>query len=233
MAPVYSIIIILLFALVANAELINPKEIPLGACGAQSCWYDASRPDQIGPCGIDTTGCPPDSKNCGFYDSKCYCQQTTQLRCAWSPCSWWNWMLVEDWFFKKCPGAPTVDFDKAPKCAAQCLAEKAIDYGCLTRNTNCFCIHADLFECNYNCHGKDKELLKSWLMDTCKISEARAEAGVTGSGFWEGADPQSGDKNEPIFVERKRRKPRWYEGMAFAILGASFLTVVGFFLWMR
>jgi hypothetical protein len=142
-------------------------------------------------------------------------------------------MKIEDWLFKKCPQAPTLDFDKAPKCAAQCLAEKTIDYGCLTRNTNCFCIHGDLFDCNYNCNDKDKEKLKAWLMDSCKVSEAQAQAGVTSSGFKEAEVDGGGDKDGPIFTERKRRKPRWYEGLAIALLCASFLFVVGFFAWMR
>jgi hypothetical protein len=142
-------------------------------------------------------------------------------------------MNIENWLFNECPNAPTLDFKQAPKCAAQCLAEKSVDYGCLTRNTNCFCLHSDLFECNYNCDEKDKGKLKSWLMDTCKVSEPQAQAGVTSSDFGEAAANSESEKNEPIFKERKRRPPRWYEGLAIALLGSSFLAAVACYGWMR
>ncbi|KAF2274509.1 uncharacterized protein EI97DRAFT_435051 [Westerdykella ornata] len=227
---------ILLRARFTLAELINPMDIPLGPCEPYSgCWHYSSRPDQIGPCGIDTSTCPPDSKNCGMYESSCYCQQKTQLQCAWV-CQWWDWMIIEDWLFNKCPDAPTIDFNKAPACARRCLEEKSFDYGCLTRNTNCFCIHGSLFDCQNQCADKDKQALKSWLVDTCGISEARADAGVMTGDFTEEMPQPSGTPvpgRGPVFVAKKRRKPRWYEIMAFTLLGLTFLGAIGFMIWMR
>lgn len=226
----YALFITILAAF-TTGERINLQEMPQGDCAPCK-----PPPSAIGPCNLDTSQCASDDPNCGTYDSTCYCQQIDQLDCAWS-CEWWDWMIVEDWFFKQCPQAPTVDFKKAPKCAAACLEEKVIDYGCLTKNSNCFCIHADLFNCNYKCKGKEKDQLKTWLMDSCRVSEAQAQAGVTSSGFSQGAvdegEAYGGDRTEPIFTARKRRKLRWYEGMAIALLIASVIAVLWFFGWMR
>jgi hypothetical protein len=65
------------------------------------------------------------------------------------------------------------------------------------------------------------------------IPEERARAGVEGSDFSETVTVDGSEKNKPIFLERKRRKPRWYEGLAIALLVASLLIAIAFFVGMR
>ncbi|KAF2009719.1 hypothetical protein BU24DRAFT_428608 [Aaosphaeria arxii CBS 175.79] len=224
-----SLIVALLFYLCAADQLINPKDIPLGICSpVSSCWHYESPPDEI--CPVDLSKCPNDDPSCGMYHSDCYCKLKTGLSCAWV-CGWWEWMQIEDWFFKQCPDAPTVEFSKAPTCVATCLAEKSIDYGCLTKNTNCFCIHGSLFDCQQWCGDQDKQKLKGWLMDTCGIDESLAAAGVESGDFTVASSANTG--REAILTSRRRRKLRWYEIMVIALLSISFVAAVALWGWVR
>ncbi|KAF2202162.1 hypothetical protein GQ43DRAFT_462606 [Delitschia confertaspora ATCC 74209] len=213
---------------VTSDHLIDPRTIPTEDCTGTSCYYDDKLPDQI--CPVDVSQCTSNSSNCGMYHSDCYCKLKTGLRCAW-PCRWWSWMKVEDWFFDQCPDSPAIDLEKAPSCASGCLDEKLVDYGCLTKNTNCFCIQGGLFGCQEKCRGHGRDQLKSWLVDTCNITPAQAEAGVFTGDF--STTMEGNSVREPIFTPRKKKKLRWYEIMAITLASFSGVVASFFWIWMK
>lgn len=228
--PTFLLILSFFSTTITGDRTIDPQTVlPEEECNWNSCWHYSSPPDPI--CPVDTSQCPLDSLNCGVYHSDCYCKLKTGLACAWS-CSWWSWMKVEDWFRGLCPEAPVVDFKKAPNCAAQCLNEKSFDYGCLTNNTNCFCIHGSLFDCQKNCGKQDREKLKHWLIDSCDATVAQAEVGVVTGNFTEVAAASVNETSRDlIFTPKKKGKLKWYEDMALALLVFSIVATAGFWAW--
>ena len=156
------------------------------------------------------------SKDCSKISQDCFCRLPAALQCAWN-CTWWNWMLAEDWHKETCPEADvSLNFTGVPKCASQCLRDQIFDYGCITERRDCFCFHGDvtLFGCGKGCkNSADLVRLDEWNQNTCRDIV----------------------KLQPKDAIHPPRQPArhlfWYEGFTVAAFFTSVLVYLGFLCW--
>ncbi|KIW31333.1 uncharacterized protein PV07_02990 [Cladophialophora immunda] len=205
-----------------NTQPIDVSKIP-------SCLLASCDTDPLGTAPKDA--CTPLKPSTQLYNRSCYCSLKDPLYCAWSFCTWWDWMATEDWFVKECgPGSDDLSYDGLPACAQGCLRQKLVYYGCITEGRNCFCIHGSLFDCQSNCH-KESEItaIKDWLTDQCGVSAALAQKGVDTGVFYGSTDDTSESRQSPLIYRPKRKKLKWYEIFAIVLLCLSF--VMGGIIW--
>ncbi|PVH68695.1 hypothetical protein DL98DRAFT_599302 [Cadophora sp. DSE1049] len=174
--------------------------------------------------------CPSDVANssCQTYSKDCYCKQTSPLACAWG-CSWFNWLLAEDWFARPdvCASTPNITFDALPSCARDCLWQSSFDYGCITHTKNCFCKYGSLYGCDKKCRaaadGGPSGKVARWFTEQCSVDMETANGLLGGSSYLESKDPP--------WKKLQGHRLKWYEVMAITVAGATscaLLVVWGF-----
>jgi hypothetical protein len=186
-------------------------------CVQSSCLVSSA---EILACPPIEAPCPSSASNgstCTTYDASCYCALTTPMLCAWS-CSWWDWMLAEDWFAESCPEAKPIDYSGLPNCAQSCVENNAFDYGCITAGKNCFCAHGSLFSCETKCKKEaDQTSMLNWYADQCDVPLATASNALDGS--------SSSEQRTPAWSKIQGRKLHWYEIMAIVVAVMTFVIL--------
>lgn len=196
------------------------------SCGVSHCVYPSTT---TYPCPTTfPSPCPSgDGDNCSTVSLDCYCNLATPYQCAFHPCSWYNVMLLENWFNQTCPDTdPTVSYDFqvnstrmfVPSCALDCIQTQTINYGCTSESKNCFCSHQSLYGCTARCSQNDNSTLADWLAATCQISSDDATETVqddtAGASTFKEGGPMPPSPPQPL---------HWYEIMAIVVLSVSTL----------
>ena len=179
---------------------------------------DLPCPAWEGTCFVDGKATP-----CLTYPLDCYCNLPLQLGCSWnSTNTWFDWMLVEDWFQRQCPSVQPVNFTQIPSCASQCVQDAAFYSGCVTSGRNCFCYQESFFGCGGDCGDSDMNVTYAWYMNECNVTFENAELIVGGNTSLAKGALGTATNNSEI---------HWYEGIAIATGGLSIvLLVVGWIL---
>lgn len=198
----------------------------LPTCAANACVTQGSWATPL-PCSTIPSPCPSStSSDCLTFDQSCFCTLAAPLKCAFHPCSWSDWMLMENWFNKTCPKInPSIDYGfktnssenlTVPKCAKNCIHQQVISYGCTSESLNCFCSHLSLFGCRATCNGAENSTIASWLAVTCQLSGDSAIDIV--------ADDQLGNSEAKAGGPSPPQRPKpldWYELLGIIVFSTT------------
>ncbi|MCJ1471753.1 hypothetical protein MMC13_000393 [Lambiella insularis] len=157
---------------------------------------------------------------CQTYDLDCYCGLSMQLTCSWYECSWFEWMLTEDWLQTQCPSITPVEFSAIPVCASSCVEEKSFSSGCISEGRNCFCEQGSIFGCDTGCDSDDVDAIQSWYVNECNVTTEDAQQ-IVGSGKIDASTHSTSDS-----VVETTGKIHWYEDIAVAAAVFSFVLLV-------